>query len=195
LLVAVALYPFFEAWVTGDKREHHIAQRPRNAPTRTGIGAAGVVFYAILWAAASSDLIATHFKLTIEGIITTLQILLIVGPVAAFAITKRTCLALQRKDREIVLYGRETGRIVRLPGGEYREVHAELDDYERWRLLDYEEYAPIELRPNSNGKITIARKMRATISRWFFEDRVSPVSELEITEAKEKKHESIENNH
>ena len=77
--------------MTGDKREHHIAERPRNAPTRTAIGAAGVVFYAVLWAAASSDLIATHFKLTIEGVITTLQVLLIVAPILAFIITKRTC--------------------------------------------------------------------------------------------------------
>ena len=60
-IVLVAIYPFIEAWITGDKREHHIAQRPRNAATRTAIGAAGVTFYAVLWAAASSDIIATHF--------------------------------------------------------------------------------------------------------------------------------------
>ena len=60
-IVLVAIYPFIEAWITGDKREHHIAERPRNAPTRTAIGAAGVTFYAVLWAAASSDIIATHF--------------------------------------------------------------------------------------------------------------------------------------
>ena len=67
------IYPFIEAWVTGDKREHHIADRPRNAPTRTAIGAAGVTFYAGLWAAASSDIIATHFTLTMEGVIHALQ--------------------------------------------------------------------------------------------------------------------------
>ncbi|MET1018974.1 MAG: ubiquinol-cytochrome c reductase cytochrome b subunit, partial [Microterricola sp.] len=63
-IVLVLIYPFIEAWITGDKREHHIAQRPRNAATRTAIGAAGVTFYAVLWAAASSDIIATHFWLT-----------------------------------------------------------------------------------------------------------------------------------
>src|SRR5690606_11668930 len=80
-IVLVALYPFVEAWITGDKREHHIADRPRNAATRTAIGVAGVIFYAVLWAAASSDLIATHYSLTMEGVIHTLQALLIVGPV------------------------------------------------------------------------------------------------------------------
>ncbi|MET0828648.1 MAG: ubiquinol-cytochrome c reductase cytochrome b subunit, partial [Microbacterium sp.] len=58
-IVVVAIYPFIEAWITGDKREHHIAQRPRNSATRTAIGAGGVTFYAVLWAAASSDIIAT----------------------------------------------------------------------------------------------------------------------------------------
>lgn len=177
---AVALYPFFEAWVTGDKREHHIAQRPRNAPTRTAIGAAGAVFYAVLWAAASSDLMATHFKLTIEGVITTLQVLLFVAPVAAFIITKRTCLALQRKDREIALHGFESGRIVRLPGGEYVEVHEQLDEFERWKLLDFDEYKPLMVRPNSKGKITVGTRLRAGVSRWFFQDRVLPVDAKEL---------------
>lgn len=176
----VALYPFFEAWVTGDKREHHIADRPRNAPVRTGIGAAGVTFYGMMWAAASSDLIATHFRLTIEGVITTLQVLVIVGPILAFWIAKRTCLALQRKDREIALHGYESGRIVRLPGGEYIEVHEQLDEYERWRLLDFEEYKPISVRPNEKGKITTGIRLRAAFSKWFFEDRVSPVSQKEL---------------
>jgi ubiquinol-cytochrome c reductase cytochrome b subunit len=179
-LAAVFLYPFFEAWVTGDKREHHIAQRPRNAPTRTGIGAAGVTFYAVLWAAASSDLIATHFRMSIEGVITFLQVLLFVGPVLAHIITKRTCLALQRKDREIALHGYESGRIVRLPGGEYIEVHEQLDEHERWKLLDYEEYTPLPVRPNENGKITVGRRLRSATSNWFFEDRVSPVSQKEL---------------
>ena len=83
-IVLVAIYPFIEAWITGDKREHHIAQRPRNAATRTAIGVAGVIFYAVLWAAASSDLIATHFMLTMEGVIHTLQALLFVGPVLGY---------------------------------------------------------------------------------------------------------------
>lgn len=176
----VFFYPFIEAWITGDKRERHIAERPRNAPVRTGIGAAGVTFYGVLWAAASSDLMATHFMLSIEGVITVLQVLLFVAPVAAFYITKRTCLALQRKDREIVLHGRETGRMVRLPGGEYVEMHEQLDDYERWRLLDYEEYKPLPVRPNDDGKITVAVRLRSMLSRFFFEDRVSPISAAEL---------------
>ena len=179
-LAVVALYPFVEAWVTGDKREHHILDRPRNAPTRTAIGAAGVTFYAVLWAAASSDIISTHFKLTMEGVIHTLQLLLFVGPIIAYQVTKRVCLALQKKDREIALHGFESGRIVRLPGGEYIEVHEQLSDYERWKLTSYVDYKPLMIRPDANGKISVNQRARAAVSRWFFEDRIAPVTRAEI---------------
>ncbi len=187
-LLLVAIYPFVEAWITGDKREHHIADRPRNAPTRTAIGAAGVTFYAVLWSAASSDLIATHFRLSIEGVIHTIQALLFIGPVVAFFATKRICLALQKKDREIALHGFESGRIVRLPGGEYVEVHEQLSDYERWRLLDFDDYKPLMLRPNEQGKITTRQRVRSRLSGWFFEDRIEPVSRGELEAAHGDRH-------
>jgi len=179
-LVLVAAYPFFEAWVTGDQREHHMADRPRNAPTRTAIGAAGVTFYAVLWAAASSDLIATHFRLTIEAVITVLQVLIFVGPIVAYFVTKRICVGLQKKDREIALHGYESGRIVRLPGGEYVEVHQQLSDYERWKLVSFDDYAPIMLRPDKQGRITAGARLRARMSAWFFEDRIAPVTRTEL---------------
>jgi ubiquinol-cytochrome c reductase cytochrome b subunit len=179
-LVVVALYPFIEGWITGDQREHHIADRPRNAPVRTAIGAAGVTFYAMLWAAASSDLIATHFRLTIEGVIHGCQVLLIVGPIIAYFVTKRVCVGLQKKDREIAMHGYESGRIVRLPGGEYIEVHEQLDDYERWKLVSFEDYKPLMIRPDKKGRITVNQRLRAAASNWFFEDRIAPVSRGEI---------------
>ncbi|WP_348681368.1 cytochrome bc complex cytochrome b subunit [uncultured Microbacterium sp.] len=191
-IVLVALYPFIEGWITGDKREHHIAQRPRNAPTRTAIGAAGVTFYAVLWAAASSDIIATHFWVTMEGVIHTLQALLFVGPVIAYFVTKRIAIALQKKDREIALHGYESGRIVRLPGGEYIEVHQPVDEYERWKLVDFETYEPLVVRPNSRGQIPWHQHFRASLSRWFFEDRLAPVTQAEVDEALSHQHHELD---
>ena len=184
-MAVVAFYPFFEAWVTGDKREHHVLDRPRNAPTRTAIGAAGMTFYAVLWAGASTDLIATHFLLSLNNVLTTLQISLIVLPIVAFLITKRVCLSLQRKDREIVLHGRETGRIIRLPHGEYQEVHAAIDEHEMYKLVDFIDHQPTVARPNKQGKITMAARMRASLSRFYFEDRVAPVGAIELAAAHE----------
>ncbi|RIX27682.1 cytochrome bc1 complex cytochrome b subunit [Amnibacterium setariae] len=183
-IVAVMLYPFLEAWVTGDKREHHIADRPRNMPSRTAIGAAGVAFYTVLFFGASSDLIATHFKVSIESMITILQFMLVLGPVLAFFVTKRICLALQKKDRQIVLHGTESGRIVRLPGGEYIEVHEPVDEYERWKLVAFNDYEPLMLRPNAAGRIPVTERARAAISRLFFEDRIEPVTSTELEVAR-----------
>ncbi|GAA4683943.1 cytochrome bc1 complex cytochrome b subunit [Frondihabitans cladoniiphilus] len=180
LLGSVALYPFIEGWVTGDKREHHILDRPRNAPTRTAFGAAMMTLYAGLWAAASSDLMATHFKLSIDQVIHVMQAIVVLGPFVAFWITKRVCLGLQKKDREIALHGYESGRIVRLPGGEYIEVHEQLDDYERWRLVSFNEYEPLMARPNEKGQITTLERVRASVSGFFFQDRISPVTKNEI---------------
>jgi ubiquinol-cytochrome c reductase cytochrome b subunit len=182
-LVIVALYPFLEAWVTGDKREHHVLDRPRNTPVRTGIGAAGITFYAVLWAGASTDLIATHFQVSLNHVLTSMQILLIVGPIAAYMITKRACLSLMRKDREIALHGRETGRVVRLPHGEYIEVHEPMDEYELYKLVGYKAYEPMLARPNAKGVITLRSRIRAVLSRFYFEDRVVPPTKGEIEAA------------
>ncbi len=53
-----ALWPFLEQWVTGDRREHHINDRPRNAPARTALGIAVITFYGVLWAEGANDIIA-----------------------------------------------------------------------------------------------------------------------------------------
>jgi ubiquinol-cytochrome c reductase cytochrome b subunit len=187
-LALVLFYPFIEAWVTGDKREHHLAQRPRHAPTRTAIGAAGVTFYAVMWGAASSDLMATHFHLAVEHVTIALQVALILGPIIAYWVTKRIALALAKKEREIVLHGVESGRIVRLPHGEYIEVHKPLTAYERWRLVDFETYQPLTVRPNSRGKIGFWQHIRSGFSRWFYQDRIMPVTQRELEAAKHDHH-------
>jgi ubiquinol-cytochrome c reductase cytochrome b subunit len=63
-----------------------------------------------------------------------------------------------------------------MPGGEYLEIHAPLGDFERWRLLDVTEYAPLVLRPDANGRISWTQRLRHRLSRFFFEDRMSPAS-------------------
>ncbi|GAA1315857.1 ubiquinol-cytochrome c reductase cytochrome b subunit [Leucobacter albus] len=173
-LSAVAVYPLLEGWITGDRREHHILDRPRNAPTRTGLGAAGVTFYAVMWAAASSDIIAVHFQLAVESVVTSLQAGLLLGPVIAFVLTQRICIALRRKDRSVLLHGRETGRIVRLPGGEYVERHTEVDAYEHWRLTDHSDYRLLSPAPGSEPKRSVSQRFRLRLAQFFFEDRIIP---------------------
>lgn len=187
-ITAMVAYPFIEQWVTGDKREHHLADRPRNAPTRTGLGVMAIVAYCIMWAAAGNDLIATHFHLSINDLTWLFRIGVFVFPPLAFVITRRICLGLQRKDRDLVLHGHETGQVVRTADGEYFEVHAPLDEYERWTLVQHDSYRPLELdtqvdehgvaAPNAK-----AERARAKLSRFFFEQRVEPVTPTELAEA------------
>jgi len=181
-LLAAMAYPFFEAWVTGDRRRHHLLDRPRNAPTRTAIGVAGATFYGVLWAAAGADVVATHLSLSVDDVIGTLRVALVLGPVAAFTVTKRVCLGLQRKDRELVLHGHETGRIVRAPDGGYLELHRPLDGYRRWKLVDYQASEPLAVRPDENGRVRRRDRARAAVSRWFSEDRILPATPRELDE-------------
>src|SRR5699024_11247802 len=51
----LAVWPFLEQWITGDKRAHNVADRPRNAPVRTGVGVAGITFYGVLCLAGRSE--------------------------------------------------------------------------------------------------------------------------------------------
>lgn len=188
LFMALAAYPFIEAAVTGDKREHHVLDRPRNVPFRTAFGVSVLTAFVVLILAGSNDLIATHFHLSVNDIIQLLRVLLFVAPAFAFWITKRICLGLQRRDRELVLHGHETGRIVRFAHGEYVEVHRPLDDDERWLRVQHETRRPLEIEPaeDSRGvrrKGYRADRFRQRLSRLFFEDRVEPVTPAELAAA------------
>jgi ubiquinol-cytochrome c reductase cytochrome b subunit len=173
VLAAIAVYPFIEAWVTGDKREHHIADRPRNAPTRTGFGVAWVAWYTVMLIGGGNDLVATHFNLSINAITWFVRIGFFVVPVVAFIVTRRICLGLQRKDKEKVLHGRESGIIKRLPHGEFIEVHEQLSQEQLHTLTAHEQHKPYEVGPETdeNGvqrKVSRGQKLRARLSKGYY---------------------------
>ena len=188
LFTALAAYPFIEAYASGDKREHHLLDRPRNVPTRTGVGVAILTAFIILAAAGSNDLIATHFGLSINAITWAFRVLFLAGPFIAFIITKRLCLALQRRDRDLVLHGHETGRVVRFASGEYIEVHQPLSDEERWVLVSFDPHKPLP-EPTATNARGVARpgykalRRRSKLSHFFFADRVDPVTPSELAAA------------
>lgn len=173
VLVALAVYPFIESWITGDKREHHILDRPRNAPTRTAFGVAWLTLYFILLIGGGNDIWATHFHLSINTITWFIRIAFFVGPVIAFVITKRICLGLQRRDAEKVLHGRESGIIKRLPHGEFVEVHQPLNQSDLHTLTAHEQYKPAEIGPtvDENGverKTSPAEKLRVKLNKGYY---------------------------
>jgi len=44
------------------------------------------------------------------------------------------------------------------------------------------------IRPNAEGKISTGQRIRASASRWFFEDRIAPVSQREIEQSQDEHH-------
>ncbi len=123
IMTGLALYPFLERWVTGDHREHHVADRPRNNPHRTSIGMSAITFYGVLWLLGANDEIAANFHISLNWTTYAGRVLIFVAPALAYVITYRMCLGLQRSDQAIISHGVESGVIKRLPHGEFIEVH------------------------------------------------------------------------
>ncbi len=180
LMTGLALYPFIEQWVTGDKREHHVLDRPRNAPTRTAIGVGGVTFYGVLWLLGGNDLIAHFFDIQLYWTTWFGRITIIVGPIIAYILTKRICLGLQRKDRELLEHGVETGIIRQQPDGEFIEIARPVSDEARAVLTGRTEVPRLELEAaDENGVPSPAArkaigKLRTRLNRVFTEDSPLP---------------------
>jgi ubiquinol-cytochrome c reductase cytochrome b subunit len=173
LFLAMGAYPFIESWVTRDDREQHLLDRPRNRPVRTALGAAWISFYLVSLIGAANDIVATRFHLSVESVTWTVRVGLFVAPVAAYAVAKRCALGLQRRDRDKVLHGRETGVIKRLPHGEFVEVHAPLSQAELHLRTQHEQYTPIAPGPNGKAEspgadARLSRRLRVKFSRAFY---------------------------
>ena len=186
LFGVLGAYPFVEQWVTGDKRAHHLLQRPRNAPTRTAFGAAGITAYGLLWISGGNDIIATHLNVDFYTITRSLRILIFVAPVVAFIVTKRICIGLQRQSSETVLHGHESGIIMRSADGAYSERHVPVSAEEAYTLTAHErpDVAALPAERDENGVAAPhsgVQRVRARLSRfWYADDRQKPtVAELE----------------
>ncbi|MFF5246739.1 cytochrome bc complex cytochrome b subunit [Streptosporangium sp. NPDC000095] len=181
ILTGLALYPFVEQWVTGDRREHHIVDRPRNNPHRTAIGVSAVTFYGVLWLMASNDVIASVFHLSLNKMIYIGRVLVFLGPALAYLVTYRICVGLQRRDADALGHGVETGVIKRRPTGEYFEVHVpSLESIEA--QVRGKEPVPIlegaaeegggDGGPPRGGKHHPLRELRARMSRAYGGEKV-----------------------
>jgi ubiquinol-cytochrome c reductase cytochrome b subunit len=111
--------PWIERRFTKDHREHHLLDRPRDAPHRTAAGAAAISFVAVLFLGGSQDIIATTLKASIGHITTILQFSAILVPPIVYVATYRICQALRTRpgpDRT-----ERAGGVVRDAGGGYHE--------------------------------------------------------------------------
>ena len=174
---AVLMYPFIEAWITGDKREHHLLQRPRNAPNRTAFLVAMMTLYGLLWAAGGNDILAVVLNLNLNTITYFMRVAVFVGPVIAFIIARRWAISLQRSDEAKLLHGYETGVIMRSPDGEYTERHLPINPETAYTLTarDRDRIFELPAGEDANGVAAPGArkdKLRARLSRFWFGDAV-----------------------
>ena len=197
MFTLMGAYPFIESWITGDKREHNLLDRPRNAPTRTALGTMSLSFYILLWMGGGNDIIATTFNLSINSITYFMRVALIVVPPLVFVATRRICLGLQRNDLDKLLHGKETGRILRLPEGGFVEVHEPVNEAELPKLLARETYPVWEIpqKVDANGIKTphYRRQLfRAKLSAWWTKGDLPIPTTKEIQSGQHHAHEALE---
>jgi ubiquinol-cytochrome c reductase cytochrome b subunit len=182
-------WPFFEQWVTGDRREHHLLQRPRNAPTRTAFLAAMITVYGLLWAAGGNDILATNFHWSLNSITYFMRAAVFVIPPIVFYITRRWCISLQRADNDRLLHGYETGIIMRSAEGGYSERHLPISEDSAYTLTarQRDQIHEIESAVDENGVAapgTRSDHIRAKLSRAMYADNVQKPTAEELEEAR-----------
>jgi ubiquinol-cytochrome c reductase cytochrome b subunit len=182
------LLPFIENWITQDKREHHLLERPRNAPTRTAFLVGMMTFYGLMWAAGGNDIIAIKFNLSINQITYFMRAAVFIGPVFAFFLTRRWCISLQRHDEAKLLHGYETGVLMRSPEGEYSELHLPVNDTVAYTLTsrDREYSKAMDPDVDANGVAApggISRRVRARLSALMYADNIQKPTREQLQEA------------
>jgi ubiquinol-cytochrome c reductase cytochrome b subunit len=112
-------WPWIEGRFSKDRLTHHLADRPRDAPLRTAMGVAAIAFYAALFVAGGTDVIAVALNVSENGIIWAVRVLVVVLPVVSGVVAYRLC-------REIAAAGagrrRRPAIVVRKPGGGYEFI-------------------------------------------------------------------------
>jgi ubiquinol-cytochrome c reductase cytochrome b subunit len=107
----LALWPFIEARISRDHRDHHLLEYPWQAPLRLAIGSAVLSLFVVLTLAGANDLLAVLLNVGVEELTTAFRILAVVGPVVVALIAYR--LALEIRDRSGRPLGPDSGFVLR----------------------------------------------------------------------------------
>ncbi len=188
MFTVLLMLPFLEQWITGDKREHHLLERPRNAPARTALFVSLMTFYGLLWAAGGNDILAVIFNLDIYVITWFMRVMVFVGPVMAFIITRRWCISLQRQDEARLLHGYETGIIMRSPDGAYAERHLPISQDAAY-VLTARDRDPLMLPPDDADANGVPpphgrrERLRARLNQAWFSHNVQKPTRAELEAA------------
>jgi ubiquinol-cytochrome c reductase cytochrome b subunit len=126
LFTLIALWPFIEARLTGDRDEHHLLDRVSDHPVRLASGAAMLTIFAVLTAAGGNDVIAFAFGTQVETLTRIFQVLVLILPVVVWIVAYRLAIAVRRRGASASagpVAGRRAGTVLRRnAAGGFEEV-------------------------------------------------------------------------
>lgn len=85
LIAGIAVYPFVERRLLGDRAEHHVLDHPLDVPLRAGAVTALTSLAVVLSFSAGVDVLARWLGVPVEGVVTTFRVLLVALPLLAGA--------------------------------------------------------------------------------------------------------------
>jgi ubiquinol-cytochrome c reductase cytochrome b subunit len=118
------VYPTLERRLTGDYAFHHLLDRPRDRPIRTGFGVGFTTWVAMIFFAGSSDRVFVELGVSYQAQVLAYQIAMFIVPFLAFWIAKRVCEELQRSEAH-PLRAWTGGRVRRTAAGGFEETREE----------------------------------------------------------------------
>ena len=94
----LALWPWLERRLTGDRELHNLLDRPRDAPGRTAFGMALLTWVFLVFVAGSADRVFVSFGISYTSQIWAYRILVWVVPLLVYAITRKVCTELRQGE-------------------------------------------------------------------------------------------------
>jgi ubiquinol-cytochrome c reductase cytochrome b subunit len=99
VFAVLAIWPWAERRVTGDRGFHNVLDRPRDHPGRTAFGAAFWTWVLLVFFSGSADRATVTFDLGYEEQIWVYRAIVWLVPPLVFLLTRRLCRELQESDR------------------------------------------------------------------------------------------------
>jgi ubiquinol-cytochrome c reductase cytochrome b subunit len=94
----LTLWPWIERRFNRDQAEHHLLDRPRDAPLRSAVGVAGLWVFFVMFLEGGNDILAVMLNVSVENITRILQVAFVVGPFLVGAATYAICRSLQKSQ-------------------------------------------------------------------------------------------------
>ena len=99
VLLVLAVFPWVERRLTGDRLAHNLLDRPRDAPTRTAFGVAFLGWVFLIFVFGAADRVYVLWGISYETLLNVFRVAIWVLPLGAFFLVRRLCRELQASER------------------------------------------------------------------------------------------------